>query len=268
MATHGDTTGHPDGATTVSHRDTFGHPWCQCNHTQGHHDHPQEHCDHGVTTDHPQGTRGQSGDNPAPAVPLPVNGGVAERAGVLRGQVGAGGRAPGQADAEEGSRALQGERGLWGWLGGRAPPALQQHLGGGVHCDTGQKKAPKNQISLVSVARLAGDTHGDGDTGLGDDPSRWLWCGWGGKGAAWGPQPLWDGGTCVLGRVAGLGWLCCGSWVALWPPMVTPLTACSVNMTTHRGSTATPGDPSATSINTATPRATTTTHSDTVGHPQ
>lgn len=52
------------------------------------------------------------------------------------------------------------------------------------------KKSPRNEICLVPVAGLAGDTHRDGDAGMGDDPSCWPRCGWGSKGSTGTPVPI------------------------------------------------------------------------------
>lgn len=207
-----------------------------------------------TTTGQPWGVRGHPGDNPVPAAPLPVDSGVAEGAGVLRGQVGTGGQAPCQADAEEGPCTLQGEKGLWGAWGTATPPSGVTR---GEPClVTQDKKSPKNQIPLVPVTGLAGDIHGVGDAGLRDGLSHRCSAA-GDKGAARGHQHLWDGGTWALERAAGLGWLCRGSRLALraamampCPPTVTPLAACSNNTTTCRNTRATHRDNVATHGNT------------------
>lgn len=84
---------------------------------------------HGDTTSLLQGSRGQAGDNSATAVPLPVDGRVAEGMGVLWGQVGAGLHALSQADAEEGdTHALRGDRGCGAGCGAESSlPSSSTH---------------------------------------------------------------------------------------------------------------------------------------------
>lgn len=150
-----------------------------------------------------------------------------------------------------------------GW--GAEPPLLSSSTWGEACIVTQDKKKPPKIRFLWSLwPGWQGTPMGTGTQGWGMAHPAGCGVAGGAKGQHGDPSPCGMVAPAYWGGWLGWG----GSWVALWPPMVTPLTACSVNMTTHRGSTATPGDPSATSINTATPRATTTTHSDTVGHPQ